>query len=725
MKKNIALLLAAVILLTSFSFNFTLSAEEFKYNPDNYSVPTQSVRVGTKGNDAFWVQSVLAKLGYPIAVDGSFGNGSSAAVKEFQASNGLDADGSVGPATRAKLLEKWNALKGGATPETPKDKTDPASFAVPTGSVRTGAKGNDAYWVQAMLAKLGYPISIDGSFGSVTASVVKQFQKANGLEQDGNVGHATRNMLIKKLDEKNATPSPSPAPTPTPELYGSCGEAAKFEYRAAEETLYVKGSGNVDFTVSPWSVISSSVKYIVIDKAITGLPSKAFENFVNVKNISLSVSISEMGSAVFEGCTGLELIECDMFKMPSGWASDWNSGCDAEIKFKSFKYNPDDYAIPVSGVKIGSSGKGVMWVQSVLANTGYDIAVDGGYGNGTTAAVKAFQRSNGLVSDGSAGTITIVVLYEKWCELKGVSSKPTPLTECKYNADEYSEPLYSIKIGTGGNDAYWVQSILADLGYPVPVDGSYGGGSAQAIKLFQKHYGLSVDGNVGPATKEKLISAWKEFKLFFGVTGRMPYASSKNSNANYVRESHHTSMPARIQSQYYITINLNSQIARVYKKDAQGNPTGNPIRTFLVSTGMKYMEYTKTPVCKFMVINDKHRWMNVTSDGAPCWLQYVTFLMKINSISGSTAKGYHTGFMMHSETYDRQNENTLQAKEWNMLGYPRSHGCIRMRIVDCKWIYDNCKSGTIVEMVNGDPEPGLWTSLKYEIDPNSKRDPTQ
>lgn len=53
MKKNIALLLAAVILLTSFSFNFTLSAEEFKYNPDNYSVPTQSVRMGTKGNDAF------------------------------------------------------------------------------------------------------------------------------------------------------------------------------------------------------------------------------------------------------------------------------------------------------------------------------------------------------------------------------------------------------------------------------------------------------------------------------------------------------------------------------------------------------------------------------------------------------------------------------------------------------------------------------------------------
>jgi peptidoglycan hydrolase-like protein with peptidoglycan-binding domain/GH24 family phage-related lysozyme (muramidase) len=55
------------------------------------------------GDDVRAVQRALLRSGYPVAVDGIFGPGTERAVRQFQASRGLVADGVVGPQTRAKL----------------------------------------------------------------------------------------------------------------------------------------------------------------------------------------------------------------------------------------------------------------------------------------------------------------------------------------------------------------------------------------------------------------------------------------------------------------------------------------------------------------------------------------------------------------------------------------------------------------------------------------------
>ena len=69
---------------------------------------------------------------------------------------------------------------------------------------------------------------------------------------------------------------------------------------------------------------------------------------------------------------------------------------------------PDAYA---DSWQRGSSGETVKKIQQRLSDWGYySGAVDGIYGSGTEAAVKKFQKSNGLTPDGVAGPATLAAI---------------------------------------------------------------------------------------------------------------------------------------------------------------------------------------------------------------------------------------------------------------------------------------------------------------------------
>ena len=62
------------------------------------------MRLGSQGHEVFVVQERLLKLGFsPGKPDGDFGPATEAAVLAFQWSEGLLADGIIGPRTAAKL----------------------------------------------------------------------------------------------------------------------------------------------------------------------------------------------------------------------------------------------------------------------------------------------------------------------------------------------------------------------------------------------------------------------------------------------------------------------------------------------------------------------------------------------------------------------------------------------------------------------------------------------
>ncbi|MFE9777575.1 peptidoglycan-binding protein [Streptomyces sp. NPDC005775] len=125
----------------------------------------------------------------------------------------------------------------------------------------------------------------------------------------------------------------------------------------------------------------------------------------------------------------------------------------------------------------GSTGAQVKAVQTLLNTQGYPAGeADGTFGPATLSAVKAFQTARGLDADGVVGSRT-------WTALLSAGTTPT-LAE-----------------GASGDDVKRLQRALtAALGSTVGVDGSFGPGTATAVRGYQTSRGLTAEGIVGTGT---------------------------------------------------------------------------------------------------------------------------------------------------------------------------------------------------------------------------------
>ena len=73
------------------------------------------LKKGSKGDEVEALQTELNALGCSVDVDGHFGPGTEQAVKHLQKAFGLEADGIVGKATRAKIAEQLASDSAGNT----------------------------------------------------------------------------------------------------------------------------------------------------------------------------------------------------------------------------------------------------------------------------------------------------------------------------------------------------------------------------------------------------------------------------------------------------------------------------------------------------------------------------------------------------------------------------------------------------------------------------------
>jgi predicted chitinase len=69
-------------------------------------------------------------------------------------------------------------------------------------------------------------------------------------------------------------------------------------------------------------------------------------------------------------------------------------------------YEDETPACPSPFLRQGSKGDAVRSLQQRLSDLGYNVSIDGNFGPGTCAAVKACQKKNGLNDDGIVGPKT-------------------------------------------------------------------------------------------------------------------------------------------------------------------------------------------------------------------------------------------------------------------------------------------------------------------------------
>lgn len=507
--------------------------------PTKTPTPT-ALRVGSTGSEVREVQQLLKKLGYYSgSVDGDFGENTQNAVIAFQKQNGLTADGKVGTQTLTRLRSNTAATAPRAT-------ATPTPTARPTATphydddtyLQNGSSGSDVRQLQNRLISLGWlDGSADGFFGGATEYAVKAFQSRAGLYNDGVAGPDT----LKKVYSSNA------ASTST--SVSSIGESLKKGMESAAVRALQRRLKELDYLTG----------------SVDGSFGEATESAV--------IAFQRQNGLTYDGVAGtatLNKLYSESAKPYSGSSAPSTPGSNpgGSNSNGNGSNSNDTSDITSTGyitLREGDKNDAVMTLQRRLKNLGYyNGYVDGTYGSGTTAAVRAYQADKNLKADGIAGpatqralfgtsstqTYATLRLYDEGSGVKNlqytlyelgfyddrvdgiygdttadavrafqIANKIEPVDgiagnktlQTLYSADPVSatdtkSEYTTLRPGDRGNKVVELQERLRKLGYLASITGTYDSATETAVRNFQLYNGLTTDGIAGSQTQQKLYS---------------------------------------------------------------------------------------------------------------------------------------------------------------------------------------------------------------------------
>lgn len=298
-------------------------------------------------------------------VDGIFGPDVAQALKAFQSSTGLAADGKYGPKSYNALHNRTASIFNGGIP----------------GRVLTsGAHGWDVYVVQQKLANMNYSVNLTGHYDAATVAAVKKLQAKNGLVEDGKFGADERRYVWPSAVDQQ--------------------EQDKINKELAEDkNAYSTDYGRIIKKGSYGNDVANAQMRL---KAGNYLFGKADGKFGPETEAAVMKLQKQLGLKKVDGIIGQETWEA-LRAIDIGNA-------EQEV------IDPNKTSIGANTRKLyqGCSGTDVKRLQQDLITLGYLSAGDddGRFGPITYAAVVSFQQDNGLTPDGVAGTKTLNKINE-------------------------------------------------------------------------------------------------------------------------------------------------------------------------------------------------------------------------------------------------------------------------------------------------------------------------
>ena len=158
-------------------------------------------------------------------------------------------------------------------------------------------------------------------------------------------------------------------------------------------------------------------------------------------------------------------------------------------------------------------------------------------------------------------------------------------------------------------------------------------------------------------------------------------------------------------SSKYITVDRTRGRVTIYGYNSATGSYDTPIKSMICSVG--------NPISNTAAGTYKIGWQlkkkEMNGEDYRCWAPYVS------QIYGSV--------YFHGVASSTPDLNMISAVDFNSLGSPMSHGCVRLTAIDAKWIYDNVSSGTTVRIGDNldypltNPTRYTWTGGAFGSDP--------
>lgn len=160
----------------------------------------------------------------------------------------------------------------------------------------------------------------------------------------------------------------------------------------------------------------------------------------------------------------------------------------------------------------------VFELQRALKELGYLKSNDlsNTYGSQTVAAVKAFQSSLKMSSDGVSGKVTLEAIrdHQRLLRIKE-----------------------ELKVGSKGLRVTQLKSDLKELGYLKTASGdSFDASTEKALMAFQKSRGLKADGKAGDTTLESVTKALAEKRNYTTAVAAKPTTSKAQASTQTAKK---------------------------------------------------------------------------------------------------------------------------------------------------------------------------------------------
>ena len=434
------------------------------------SYPGSPLRQGDSGTAVFTLQRQLNRItkDYPflgkLTVDGVFGSRMAATVKAFQKQFNLTADGVVGRQTWYKISYIYVSVKDLAE-LTSEGEVSSGTLSDGTwgGTVlRTGSTGSAVEQLQFWLNTLAQyessipSLTVDGVYGSGTASAVRAFQRKYGLTVDGVVGRNTWTELydqFRSIQSDNGTPNAYPG---TALREGASGQNVRL----------------VQFWLKIARTVYPSLSNVTVDGRFGSATAAAVRRFQRYFGLTA------------DGVVGR-----------TTWQKLYEVYNDIANKLLSSSLRPGEYP---GVLRNGSSGTAVrelqfyLYLMSAYESSIPAIAIDGQFGASTEAAVRAYQRFAGLTVDGIVGRTTWNSLYDKASTLRA-SGPVVTLKRLPY-------PGTPLTVGSSGSAVLYYSLLLQRIAYyftsvvSPPLSDQYTDETAAATRSAQELLNLHETG---------------------------------------------------------------------------------------------------------------------------------------------------------------------------------------------------------------------------------------